>query len=254
MLQILPEGAQRDFQVSLVRDALKRNGSCIMRTAGNSMRPFILSGEQVELRQYPFVDLHPGLVVAFTDSDGGLTLHRIRCRVAAGFVTVGDGNVLSDSILLESNYLGVCVGKIRDDGVRESIFNPTLERSAAYGFRLFLPTELLGERPDLAGRRGPLECLPLPEGPLDERRTVGISPLGIDGEEVIVRAVAHGEELDFVYGVALGAGPSPRFSATEIRSTVRLGVFDRTPYAPNHVEVISYLEGLVVGAVAHERH
>lgn len=233
----------------LITGALASQGHCVIRTSGQSMRPTIEEGEFVELQQYPYKDLYPGLIVAFVDHEGHLTAHRIKYRVAAGFLTVGDSNLLLDGLLEQEAYIGLCVAKISSDGTRVNLVAPhiTSPYTNRTAINLYIDDHLIEVKPSVLRASGVISTRRLSNKQFSPGASIGITRFGTEDDAFLIQAISSMPSLDLIYGAPFGPTSTPFFPVSQLRATVRLRLFDHAGEATSPLEILAYLEGLIVG-------
>jgi len=119
-LQEIPlSGHQQRF--TLIRELLEKEISVRVRVTGNSMTPFIRSGDVVVLKRVSWIRLSVGDIVFFKHPDGRSLLHRL-IRIFPGtdnnlfFQTQGDNRIRCDTQIPESNLAGKVFIIERSDG------------------------------------------------------------------------------------------------------------------------------------------
>lgn len=95
-----------------VERLLAKGKSVKIPVSGNSMRPFLLPGDQVLLRQIPIKRLRIGQIVLGLYQDSFI-LHRLIKIKNKHLVLAGDGNYKQVEILQKSNYLAVALEAYR---------------------------------------------------------------------------------------------------------------------------------------------
>ncbi len=123
----------------LFEEILNRGTALRVRVTGNSMKPFLCSGETVILKKVPASLLQVGDIVFFKDKNNFPILHRLLKKREfenknAIFYTKGDAMILLDEPFSSDNYLGkVCVIEKRRNCINlESYLWATINRIIAF--------------------------------------------------------------------------------------------------------------------------
>jgi|WetSurSiteA1Bulk_404760.scaffolds.fasta_scaffold52201_1 signal peptidase I len=103
--------------VPLVRDALQQGGRARLTVTGVSMRPFIRSGDVVELASVTAPTLTLGVVVLVETPEGQYLLHRVTRKTADGLFTRGDANVHEEGPFNPNSIVARVTGVVRGDCV-----------------------------------------------------------------------------------------------------------------------------------------
>lgn len=103
--------------VPLVRDALQQGGRARLTVTGMSMRPFIRSGDVVELASVTASALTLGMVVLVETPEGQYLLHRVTRKTADGLFTRGDANVHEEGPFNPNSIVARVTGVVRGDCV-----------------------------------------------------------------------------------------------------------------------------------------
>lgn len=104
--------------VPLVREALQRGGRVRLTATGMSMRPFIRSGDVVELAAVTDDMLTPGTVALVETAEGQYVLHRITRRTADGVFTRGDANFHEEGPFSPAAVVARATGVLRGERVK----------------------------------------------------------------------------------------------------------------------------------------
>ncbi len=102
----------------LVHETLQQGGRARMTVSGSSMRPFIRSGETVELASVTPGSLVPGMVVLVETTEGRHVLHRVIRVTPQGVFTRGDANFHEEGPFAFDRILAMVTGIVRGDHVR----------------------------------------------------------------------------------------------------------------------------------------
>ena len=104
---------------TLFADILDKGNDLRLKVTGQSMFPFIMSGEIVTLKKVPCSTLRCWDIILYVDFSGSLILHRIVKKETLqngdiSFVTRGDALIQKDKPVTEHQILGKasCVEKI----------------------------------------------------------------------------------------------------------------------------------------------
>ena len=103
--------------IPLVRDALEQGGRARLTVTGMSMRPFIRSGDVVELAVVTTDALTLGMVLLVETTEGRYLLHRVTRKTADGVFTRGDANAHEDGPFNPNSIVARVTGVVRDDCV-----------------------------------------------------------------------------------------------------------------------------------------
>ncbi len=103
--------------VPLLQEALKTSGRARLTVTGNSMRPFIYSGETIELLIAAVDELKKGDVVLVEDSDGDYFLHRIIRKKGGVIYTRGDANLKEEGPFKTESVLAIVTGILRGNRI-----------------------------------------------------------------------------------------------------------------------------------------
>jgi len=90
------------------RLAAAKPGLAVVRVEGQSMLPFFGDGAVLVLRSMPAAQLHPGMLVVYTNNLGENVAHRIVAADGAGWIVQGYNNDQADTTrVTDANLHGV---------------------------------------------------------------------------------------------------------------------------------------------------
>lgn len=89
----------------LVGEVIGREATACFKVTGDSMYPFLVSGQKIQVETIPQEELIPGDIIAFRHNSG-ICSHRIIKREKRGYrdylLTKGDANLFWDALLTET--------------------------------------------------------------------------------------------------------------------------------------------------------
>ena len=118
--------------VPLVREAFQQGRRVHLTAMGVSMRPFIRSGDVVELAAMGARTLTPGTVVLTETTEGKYLLHRLTRRTADGVFTRGDANFHEEGPFSPACVVARATGVVR--GERVAPLDTGMRRIMAYAW------------------------------------------------------------------------------------------------------------------------
>lgn len=217
------------------------------------MLPHIQEGEVIEIAKWDFHDLYPGQIIAYV-SEEQVLLHRIRYKVAGGYITQGDNNILLDQPVTAAAYLGVATARLMPNGERRQfgismrLRVPEHHRSR---IQVYVPDDLHDAHAVRLSSALGFTLRPLTDlKNTPVRATVGITPLGLSDEEVLIRLIRSGYRLHLICLAAFGPDGVKGVPVSHLRTTVRLRLFNyQLPDVESVMPLLSYLDGLIRGAM-----
>ena len=105
-----------DFKVTNIRDLIENDGQFVGTTSGVSMRPMIVSGQDVVVIEKKKERLKPLDVALYMRNNKDYVLHRVLKVTDTGYIIRGD-NCYSDEVVKEEDVIGVLTQYFKKDKI-----------------------------------------------------------------------------------------------------------------------------------------
>lgn len=103
-----------DFLFEQVVEQLDNGKTVVLTVKGKSMHPFLQEGERVSLKSAESEEVKPGLIL-LARHQGQVLLHRYVKHRGKAICLAGDGNVVQEEWIQETEILATAIGVWRGD-------------------------------------------------------------------------------------------------------------------------------------------